>query len=244
MVIIEDICKSFNGKRVLNSINLDFRDGEILTIVGKSGVGKSVLLKLVVGLIDSDSGSINVDNILLDKNTVYDIRKKIGFVFQSSALIESLPVEENVGLALRYIYNLDDDTIKRKVIEAIRMVKLDEKVASMYPSNLSGGMLKRAAIARAIILRPKYIFYDEPTTGLDPIVARAIEELILSLNNKLNTTSIIVTHDINSAVGISDRIAMLSKGEITFSGTVDDFNKTENQYVKEFKDAYFLKQEK
>lgn len=244
MVIIEDICKSFNGKRVLNSINLDFRDGEILTIVGKSGVGKSVLLKLVVGLIDSDSGSINVDNILLDKNTVYDIRKKIGFVFQSSALIESLPVEENIGLALRYIYNLDDDTIKRKVIEAIRMVKLDEKVASMYPSNLSGGMLKRAAIARAIILRPKYIFYDEPTTGLDPIVARAIEDLILTLNNKLNTTSIIVTHDINSAVGISDRIAMLSKGEITFSGTVDDFNKTENQYVKEFKDAYFLKQEK
>lgn len=244
MVIIKDICKSFNGKRVLNSINLDFRDGEILTIVGKSGVGKSVLLKLVVGLIDSDSGSINVDNILLDKNTVYDIRKKIGFVFQSSALIESLPVEENIGLALRYIYNLDDDTIKRKVIEAIRMVKLDEKVASMYPSNLSGGMLKRAAIARAIILRPKYIFYDEPTTGLDPIVARAIEDLILTLNNKLNTTSIIVTHDINSAVGISDRIAMLSKGEITFSGTVDDFNKTENQYVKEFKDAYFLKQEK
>jgi phospholipid/cholesterol/gamma-HCH transport system ATP-binding protein len=244
MVIIKDICKSFNGKRVLNSINLDFRDGEILTIVGKSGVGKSVLLKLVVGLIDSDSGSINVDNILLDKNTVYDIRKKIGFVFQSSALVESLPVEENIGLALRYIYNLDDDTIKRKVIEAIRMVKLDEKVASMYPSNLSGGMLKRAAIARAIILRPKYIFYDEPTTGLDPIVARAIEDLILTLNNKLNTTSIIVTHDINSAVGISDRIAMLSKGEITFSGTVDDFNKTENQYVKEFKDAYFLKQEK
>jgi phospholipid/cholesterol/gamma-HCH transport system ATP-binding protein len=244
MVIIKDICKSFNGKRVLNSINLDFRDGEILTIVGKSGVGKSVLLKLVVGLIDSDSGSINVDNILLDKNTVYDIRKKIGFVFQSSALIESLPVEENIGLALRYIYNLDDDTIKRKVIEAIRMVKLDEKVASMYPSNLSGGMLKRAAIARAIILRPKYIFYDEPTTGLDPIVARAIEDLILTLNNKLNTTSIIVTHDINSAVGISDRIAMLSKGEITFSGMVDDFNKTENQYVKEFKDAYFLKQEK
>ncbi|MCK4545328.1 ATP-binding cassette domain-containing protein [candidate division WOR-3 bacterium] len=244
MVIIKDICKSFNGKRVLNSINLDFRDGEILTIVGKSGVGKSVLLKLVVGLIDSDSGSINVDNILLDKNTVYDIRKKIGFVFQSSALVESLPVEENIGLALRYIYNLDDDTIKRKVIEAIRMVKLDEKVASMYPSNLSGGMLKRAAIARAIILRPKYIFYDEPTTGLDPIVARAIEDLILTLNNKLNTTSIIVTHDINSAVGISDRIAMLSKGEITFSGMVDDFNKTENQYVKEFKDAYFLKQEK
>jgi phospholipid/cholesterol/gamma-HCH transport system ATP-binding protein len=244
MVIIKDICKSFNGKRVLNSINLDFRDGEILTIVGKSGVGKSVLLKLVVGLIDSDSGSINVDNVLLDKNTVYDIRKKIGFVFQSSALIESLPVEENIGLALRYIYNLDDDTIKRKVIEAIRMVKLDEKVASMYPSNLSGGMLKRAAIARAIILRPKYIFYDEPTTGLDPIVARAIEDLILTLNNKLNTTSIIVTHDINSAVGISDRIAMLSKGEITFSGMVDDFNKTENQYVKEFKDAYFLKQEK
>ena len=244
MVIIKDICKSFNGKIVLNSINLDFCDGEILTIVGKSGVGKSVLLKLVVGLIDSDSGSVNVDSILLDKNTVYNIRKKIGFVFQSSALIESLPVEENIGLALRYIYNLDDDTIKRKVIETIRMVKLDEKVASMYPSNLSGGMLKRAAIARAIILKPKYIFYDEPTTGLDPIVARAIEELILSLNNKLNTTSIIVTHDINSAVGISDRIAMLSKGKITFSGTVGDFNKTENQYVKEFKAAYFLKQEK
>ncbi len=244
MVIIKDICKSFNGKRVLNTINLDFRDGEILTIVGKSGVGKSVLLKLVIGLIDSDSGSINVDNILLGRNTVYDIRKKIGFVFQSSALIESLPIEENIGLALRYIHNLDNDTISRSVRDAIKMVKLDEKVASMYPSNLSGGMLKRAAIARAIILKPKYIFYDEPTTGLDPIVARAIEELILSLNNKLNTTSIIVTHDINSAVGISDRIAMLSKGEITFSGTVDDFNKTENQYVKEFKDAYFLKQER
>ncbi|HFD05230.1 MAG TPA: ATP-binding cassette domain-containing protein [Firmicutes bacterium] len=241
MVIVENITKEFNGRKVLDNLSIEIRDGEIITIIGKSGIGKSVLLKSIVGLLRPEKGRIFIDDIPLVGENIYLLRRKIGFIFQKSALIESLNVGENIGLALKYIRNMHAEEIRNRVIDALRKVELDPKVMELFPSNLSGGMLKRAAIARAIILNPQYILYDEPTTGLDPIVSRTIEELIINLNRKMKITSIIVTHDLNSAVGISDRIAMLSGGKITFLGSTSDFMNSSNRDIIEFRSSYYLK---
>ena len=241
MVIVENITKEFNGRKVLDNLSIEIRDGEIITIIGKSGIGKSVLLKSIVGLLRPERGRIFIDDIPLVGENIYLLRRKIGFIFQKSALIESLNVGENIGLALKYIRNMPAEEIRNRVIDALRKVELDPKVMELFPSNLSGGMLKRAAIARAIILNPQYILYDEPTTGLDPIVSRTIEELIINLNRKMKITSIIVTHDLNSAVGISDRIAMLSGGKITFLGSTSDFMNSSNRDIIEFRSSYYLK---
>ncbi|RKX67615.1 ABC transporter ATP-binding protein [candidate division TA06 bacterium] len=241
MVIVENITKEFNGRKVLDNLSIEIRDGEIITIIGKSGIGKSVLLKSIVGLLRPEKGRIFIDDIPLVGENIYLLRRKIGFIFQKSALIESLNVGENIGLALKYIRNMPAEEIRNRVIDALRKVELDPKVMELFPSNLSGGMLKRAAIARAIILNPQYILYDEPTTGLDPIVSRTIEELIINLNRKMKITSIIVTHDLNSAVGISDRIAMLSGGKITFLGSTSDFMNSSNRDIIEFRSSYYLK---
>ncbi|MCD6246384.1 ATP-binding cassette domain-containing protein [candidate division WOR-3 bacterium] len=241
MVIVENITKEFNGRKVLDNLSIEIRDGEIITIIGKSGIGKSVLLKSIVGLLRPEKGRIFIDDIPLVGENIYLLRRKIGFIFQKSALIESLNVGENIGLALKYIRNMHAEEIRNRVIDALRKVELGPKVMELFPSNLSGGMLKRAAIARAIILNPQYILYDEPTTGLDPIVSRTIEELIVNLNRKMKITSIIVTHDLNSAVGISDRIAMLSGGKITFLGSTSDFMNSSNRDIIEFRSSYYLK---
>ncbi|NIA22662.1 MAG: ATP-binding cassette domain-containing protein [Proteobacteria bacterium] len=241
MVVIKNITKIYNDRKVLDNLSLEIKDGEIITIIGKSGIGKSVLLKSIVGLVRPEKGKILIDDIPIMGKHVYSLRRKIGFIFQKSGFIESLNVGENVGLALKYIHNVPSGEIRERVIDALKKVELDPKVTELFPSNLSGGMLKRAAIARAIILNPRYILYDEPTTGLDPIVSRTIEELIFNLNKKMNITSVMVTHDLNSAVGISDRIAMLSGGKITFLGSTSDFINSSNSDIMEFRNSYYLK---
>ncbi len=241
MVIVDKITKTYNNRKVLDNLSIKINDEEIITIIGKSGIGKSVLLKTIIGLVKPEKGRVIIDDLPLEGKNIYLLRKKIGFVFQKSALIESLNIGDNIGLALKFVQNIDPETIKGKVIDALAKVELKPDVMELFPSNMSGGMLKRAAIARAIVLNPKYILYDEPTTGLDPIVSRTIEDLIVNLNKDLHITSVIVTHDLNSAIGISDRIAMLSDGKITFLGNTESFVNSKNGDIMEFRNSYYLK---
>ena len=210
--------------------------GETMVILGRSGCGKSVLLKLIMGLLKPDSGKIfvNGDEITsLNDNQLNKLRQKFGMLFQASALFDSMTVDENVGLALREHTKLSDEEVKQKVTEKLKMVGLS-RVEQVKPAELSGGMKKRVGLARAIAMDPKYVLYDEPTTGLDPIMADVINELIVNLRNTLSITSIAVTHDIVSAYKIADRIAMLYEGKIIFIGTPDQVRNTENPVVRQF----------
>jgi phospholipid/cholesterol/gamma-HCH transport system ATP-binding protein len=233
MIEIRNLTKSFDGNIVLDNLSLEIKDKESLVIIGRSGCGKSVLLKHIIGLLFPDSGEIIVDSIKVNEKNVDEIRKKFGMVFQSSALFDSLTVEENVGFVLNRYSLLPKEEIKRIVYEKLKLVGL-EKVEKMMPASLSGGMKKRVAIARAIVTNPSIILYDEPTTGLDPITADAINNLIIELKEKLNTTQVIVTHDIKSAFKIADRIAMLYKGKIIAIGTKEEMQNCNIPEVQQF----------
>jgi len=236
MIEINDIFKSFGGNQVLRGVDLTINKGETMVILGRSGCGKSVLLKLIMGLLKPDSGKIfvNGDEITsLNDNQLNKLRQKFGMLFQASALFDSMTVDENVGLALREHTKLSDEEVKQKVTEKLKMVGLS-RVEQVKPAELSGGMKKRVGLARAIAMDPKYVLYDEPTTGLDPIMADVINELIVNLRNTLSITSIAVTHDIVSAYKIADRIAMLYEGKIIFIGTPDQVRNTENPVVRQF----------
>lgn len=236
MIEINNLHKSFNGKPVLTGVDLIIPDGESITIIGRSGCGKSVLLKHIIGLLKPDRGSIVVDGekvTIMDYESLSRLRRKFGVLFQGSALFDSMTVKENIAISLVEHTDMSQSEIDRQVAEALDMVELPG-AENLKPSELSGGMKKRVGLARAIIYRPAYLLYDEPTTGLDPIMAANINQLIIGLNQKLSITSIVVTHDIVSAYEVADRIVMLHYGKILFSGTPEETIKVEHPTVKQF----------
>ncbi|MDR1195111.1 MAG: ABC transporter ATP-binding protein [Endomicrobium sp.] len=236
MIKVKSLSKSFGRKRVLCDIDFDVYDGETLAIIGASGTGKSILLKNIVGLVKPTQGSIYIDDIEItacSSKELQETQKKLGYVFQEAALFDSLTIEENVAFGLRTLTKLDDEEISKRVTQCLHMVGL-HNVELLKPSELSGGMKKRAGLARAIAYQPKYIFYDEPTTGLDPIMSDVISDLIINLREHLKVTSIVVTHDMKSAYKIADRIIMLYQGKIIFSGTPEETKNTDNPVVRQF----------
>lgn len=239
MLEIREIEKSFGDKHVLRGVNLDVYDSEKLVIIGRSGCGKSVLLKLILNLLQPDNGYILIDDIPIKKvaqTDLFTLRKQFGFLFQSGALFDSMTVAQNICLPLVEHTGLTNKEMMRKAAEKLELVGLPG-IENLKPAELSGGMRKRVGLARAIVMDPKYILYDEPTTGLDPIMAANIDKLIIELSNKLNVTSIVVTHDMQSVAKVADRVVMLHNGKIIFSGSVTDLKATDNHVVHQFVNA-------
>ena len=219
VIEVSDVWKSFGRNRVLAGVSLNVGDGETITILGKSGSGKTVLLKNIVGLMRPDRGTVLIDGVDVARvrgRALYAMRKNMGFVFQWSALFDSMTVYENVALPLVEM-RVPAKKMKERVAEALEMVEM-AGTQKLYPAELSGGMKKRVGVARAIVSRPRYLFYDEPTTGLDPVTADTICDLIAELDRKLGVTSIVVTHDMHLATKVSDRIILLSDGVIAWEG--------------------------
>jgi phospholipid/cholesterol/gamma-HCH transport system ATP-binding protein len=235
-VRLERLSKGFNGKPVLIDIDLSIRPGETMVVIGRSGEGKSVLLKHIIGLLKPDAGKVYVcgEEIsqLSEKNLV-PIRKKVGMVFQGSALFDSMTVRENVGFPLDQEGEFLSEEIDRRVVEELRRVNL-EGILEKRPAELSGGMKKRVGLARTTIMRPEVILYDEPTTGLDPITADSINDLILQMQKELHVTSVVVTHDMASAQKVGDRIALLHGGRIVFLGEAGEIDSTTDKMMRQF----------
>ncbi|PYP52751.1 MAG: ABC transporter ATP-binding protein [Gemmatimonadetes bacterium] len=235
MIEFRDLRKAFDGRPVLDGFTLRVQDGETTVIIGYSGTGKSVALKHVVGLLQADAGDVIVDGravSTLDRAALTGLRREIGFVFQFAALFDSMSVFDNVALGLRR-RELSDDEIAERVREALALVDLTG-AEERYPAELSGGMRKRVGIARAIALRPRYILYDEPTTGLDPVTSAVIDQLMVRTREHLRVTGVVVTHDMRSAYTVGDRIAMLYEGKIRQVGTVAQIQETEDPVVRQF----------
>jgi phospholipid/cholesterol/gamma-HCH transport system ATP-binding protein len=235
VIQFRDLHKAFAGHAVLDGFTLDVRDGETMVIIGFSGAGKSVALKLVVGLLPPDAGDVIVDGrpvSTLDRAGLTAVRRDIGFVFQFAALFDSLTVAENVGLGL-VRRGLSAPAIEERVTDALALVDLPG-IGAQYPAELSGGMRKRVGIARAIALRPRYILYDEPTTGLDPVTSAVMDRLMVRTRERLGVTSIVVTHDMRSAYTVGDRIAMLYAGQVRQVGTVAEIQHSDDPVVRQF----------
>ena len=235
MIEFQDLQKAFDGKPVLQGLSLKVRDAETVVIIGYSGTGKSVALKHIVGLLHPDAGDVIVDGqavSTLDRDGLTELRRGIGYVFQFAALFDSLTVADNVALGLKR-RGLDDEEIEERVLEALALVDLSGSGDRM-PAELSGGMRKRVGIARAIALRPRYILYDEPTTGLDPVTSAVIDRLMVRTREHLGVTGVVVTHDMRSAYTIGDRIAMLFEGRIRQVGSVAEIQRTEDPVVRQF----------
>jgi phospholipid/cholesterol/gamma-HCH transport system ATP-binding protein len=236
MIEITNLHKSFGAFPVLRGVNLTVEKGESMTVIGGSGSGKSVLIKHIIGLLFPDKGQVKVGGEVLnnlDEQGLNEVRKKFGMLFQGAALFDSLTVWENVGFGLKQHTKMSDKDIRDVATQKLALVGL-KGVEEKMPADLSGGMKKRVGLARAIAMDPQIILYDEPTTGLDPITADAINDLIVDLRKKLGVTSVAITHDMHSAYKISDRIAMLYKGEIQETGTPDEIRGTANPIVKQF----------
>ncbi len=237
MIEIIKVYKSFGTNEVLKGIELKVKKGETVGIVGESGCGKTVLLKHILGLLKPDKGKVLVDGVDINGNAshLFDVRKRFGMVFQSSALFDSLSVMENVVIGLKeHFPKLSNKKTEEIGNEKLELVELSPETYSLKPQELSGGMKKRVAIARALSMDPEYIIYDEPTTGLDPIIADKMNNLMLHLKEKLNKTTVMVTHDLHSAFKVSDRIAMLAEGNIVFDGKPENAMRTDNPYMKRF----------
>jgi len=240
MIEVRGVRKSFNNNQVLRGVSFEVMEGETLVIIGKSGCGKTVLLKHLIGLIEPDEGDIVVDGIVVNRvkrEELLELRKRFGMLFQSAALFDSLSVEENIALPLKEHSSMSKETIARKVKEKLALVGL-EKIEHLRPSELSGGMKKRVGLARALVLEPSYLLFDEPTTGVDPIMADRINDLIIDLQNRLKVTAIAVTHDLRSAYKIGTRLALLSEGRIGFIGTLADIKNSKDPAVVEFIRGY------
>jgi phospholipid/cholesterol/gamma-HCH transport system ATP-binding protein len=236
MIQIQDLRKSFNGAEVLRGVDFEIRDGETIVIIGRSGGGKSVLLKHLCGLMRPDAGRVIVDGVDIEPLTEREmtpIRKKFGVLFQGAALFDSMTVFENVAFPLREERKLEEPEITKRVEQALTIVDL-LNAKGKKPAELSGGMRKRAGLARACVANPKYILYDEPTTGLDPVLAGHINDLILRTRDQLHVTSLAVTHDMTSAYKIADRIAMLHDGRIHAVGTPKEIQATADPIVRQF----------
>jgi phospholipid/cholesterol/gamma-HCH transport system ATP-binding protein len=234
---IRALRKTFGPKVVLDGIDLEVADGESLVVIGGSGTGKSVLLKCILGILTPDSGSIEVDGVeltALSRRERDAILQKFGMLFQGAALFDSLPVWENVAFRLLQIERLGRSEARAKAIETLGMVGLPESAADLSPAELSGGMQKRVGLARAIAAQPEILFFDEPTTGLDPIMADVINGLIARLVRQLGATAISITHDLASARKIADRVAMIYKGRIVWQGPVGRIDDSGNPYVDQF----------
>lgn len=236
MIEIQDVHRSFDDHKVLNGINLTINTGETTVIIGRSGCGKSVLLKHIIGLLKPDSGRILIngkDETKMDEKELSALRMKFGMLFQGAALFDSLTIFENVAFSMIEHTTMDRTTMKKRVKECLSLVGLKD-IEDKKPAELSGGMRKRVGLARAIARWPQIMLYDEPTTGVDPIMGDAINDLIIDLHNKLKVTSIAVTHDMTSAYKIADRIAMLYNGKIIAVGTPDEIKATKDPVVKQF----------
>jgi phospholipid/cholesterol/gamma-HCH transport system ATP-binding protein len=235
MIRLIDVYKDFGTKRVLSGFSLDVVEGETMVIIGYSGTGKSVAIKHIVGLLEPDAGTVFVDDAevpKLPRRDLYALRARIGYVFQFAALFDSLSIGDNVAMALRK-QRVAESEISGRVHEALELVDLPD-VADRFPAELSGGMRKRVGIARAIVGRPKYILYDEPTTGLDPVTSAVIDQLMLRMQRQLGVTSIVITHDMRSAYTVGTRIAMLYDGRVRRVGTVDEIRHTDDPVVRQF----------
>lgn len=237
MITITDLHKRFNSKIVLDGVNLTINDGETLVIVGRSGCGKSVLLKHIVGLMTPDSGTVTIDGKIvesLSEKELFEVRKKFGFLFQGAALFDSMTVEENIGLPIMESgEKYDLKTLREEIAKMLLLVGLPG-IEKLKPAELSGGMKKRVGLARALITKPKYIFYDEPTTGLDPIMSDSIDELIKDLSTKLKVTSVVVTHDMFSVKNVADRVAMMHQGKVYFTGKPEELLGSKDEIIYEF----------
>lgn len=233
---VQKATKRFQNKLVLNELDLSVQNGETLVIIGRSGCGKSVLLKHIIGLVRPDSGKILVDQSdvsSLSPKELNKLRMRFGMLFQGAALFDSMTVGENVGFGLIEHSEMSRKEIEDRVEESLNMVGL-KGIQDRKPSELSGGMKKRVALARAICIKPEILLYDEPTTGLDPIMADAINDLIIELHDKMKMTSIVVTHDMTSAYKIASRIAMMYEGKIISVGTAEEIKNSQNLVVQQF----------
>jgi phospholipid/cholesterol/gamma-HCH transport system ATP-binding protein len=231
-----DVHKSFGEKKVLEGFTLEVQDGETMVIIGYSGSGKSVAIKHIVGLLEPDRGTVIVDDLevpKLSRRELYALRASIGYVFQFAALFDSLSIGENVAMGLRKQGLLDQQKIADRVAEVLELVDLPG-VEDRFPAELSGGMRKRVGLARAIALRPKYILYDEPTTGLDPVTSAVIDHLMIRTRERLGVTSIVITHDMRSAFNVGTRIAMLYEGKVRQVGTIDEIRHSRDPVVRQF----------
>ncbi len=236
MIQLAGLHKSFGTKQVLKGLDLEVRKGENRVIIGGSGSGKSVILKHIIGILKPDAGDVIIDGVninRLDEDELYETRKKFGMLFQMAALFDSMNVWENVGFALRRHKGMKSDQVREIAVEKLRMVGL-AGVENLMPSELSGGMRKRVGLARAIVHDPEILLYDEPTTGLDPIMADAINDLIVQMRENLSVTSVAITHDMQSAYKIADSISMLYQGKIIATGTPEEVKNTDNPVLRQF----------
>lgn len=234
---ITNLHKAFGKKVVLDGVDLEVKRGESLVVIGGSGTGKSVLIKCIQGILTPEEGSILVDGgevVGVDQKDKEKLHSKMGMLFQGGALFDSMLVWENVAFGLMENQNVPRKEAKSRAVQILRQVGLAPAVADLSPSELSGGMQKRVSLARAIATKPEIIFFDEPTTGLDPIMADVINDLIIESVKGLGATALTITHDMASARKIADRIAMLYKGQIVWQGTVKELDKTKNEYVRQF----------
>ena len=233
---VVDLYKSFGEKQVLRGCDLEVRKGESMVVIGGSGSGKTLLIKCVIGLIQPDKGKVYVDGLeitSLNERELNEVRKKFGMLFQGGALFDSLRIWENVGFGLKQHTRLSEEDIRRIASEKLRLLGLRD-IEDLMPSELSGGMKKRVSLARAIAMEPEILLYDEPTTGIDPMMADAINELIIRMRETLKVTSIAITHDMTSAYKIADRIAMLYQGKIIEVGTPEEIKSSPNPLVQQF----------
>lgn len=236
MIELKDVYKAFGDKEVLTGFSLTVPEGQTMVIIGYSGTGKSVAIKHIVGLLEPDAGEVWVDGQRVDtlpRKALYMLRRKIGYVFQFAALFDSMTIADNVAMGLRKQGELSETEIAIRVDEALDLVDLPD-VHTRMPSEMSGGMRKRVGIARAIALRPKYILYDEPTTGLDPVTAATIDQLMIRMREQLGVTGIVITHDMRSAYSVGTRIAMLYEGRVRAVGTVAEIQNITDPIVRQF----------
>jgi phospholipid/cholesterol/gamma-HCH transport system ATP-binding protein len=239
LIQLIDVYKAFGPKRVLEGFTLDVHEGQTMVIIGYSGSGKSVAIKHIVGLLEPDSGRVIVDDQEvpeLSRRELYHLRARIGYVFQFAALFDSFTIGDNVAMGLRKQQELTEHEIQERVREALDLVDLSN-VENRFPAELSGGMRKRVGIARAIALRPKYILYDEPTTGLDPVTSAVIDQLMIRMRDRLGVTGIVITHDMRSAYTVGTRIAMLYQGRVRAVGSVEEIKHTTDPIVRQFIDG-------
>ena len=234
---VDNVYKAFGAHKVLQGINLEVQQGESLVILGGSGTGKSVLLKAIVGLIPPDYGSIYIDGqdtTHLPRSQRTKFFSKCGFLFQAGALFDSLTVEENIVFFAQKLYSLSKKELSRLAQDKLSKVGLDARILNLFPCELSGGMQKRVALARTICTNPEIIFFDEPTTGLDPIMSNVINELIATMHKEMNITCITITHDMNSARKIGTQIAMLHEGKVHWQGSVQEMESAQNDVLQQF----------
>ncbi len=242
MIEIQNLNKSFGDKEVLRNINATFYPGQVNVVIGASGSGKSVLMKCMVGLVLPDTGKIlykGEDFIAIDYKTKKEIREQIGMLFQGSALFDSLTVEENVDFPLKMFSNMTKEERLERVNFCLQRVKL-ENANKLFPSEISGGMKKRVGIARAIALNPKYLFCDEPNSGLDPVTSRVIDLLIKEITEEYNITTIMNSHDMKTLFDIGDNVTFIYKGDLEFEGTIEDFRNSPSPLIEEFLGASYF----